>query len=98
MTDSVLRAWNRLMAVFRRVPIDNDLDAEIAAHLEAATEENLRQGMALEEARRRALVRFGGIAQAREQHREARGLPALDVYLHCGPGAGPGSRRERCGI
>jgi predicted permease len=81
MTDSVLRAWNRLLAVFRRGPIDIDLDAEIAAHLEAATEENLRQGMALEEARRRALVRFGGIAQAREQHREARGLPALDVLF-----------------
>ena len=34
-----------------------------------------------EEARRRALVRFGGTKQAREQHREARGLPALDSLL-----------------
>ena len=28
-----------------------------------------------------ALVRFGGVAQSKEQHREARGLPVLDVLL-----------------
>jgi hypothetical protein len=26
-------------------------------------------------------VRFGGVAQSKEQHREARGLPVLDVLL-----------------
>src|SRR5712671_5773726 len=79
MMDSVRRAWNRVLAAFRRAPLDTDMDAEIASHLEAAIEENLRQGMTPEEARRRALVRFGGVARAMEQHREARGLPALDI-------------------
>jgi hypothetical protein len=79
MRDSVRRALDRVLALFRRAPLDTDLEAETASHLEAAIEENLRQGVALEEARRRALVRFGGVARAMEQHREARGLPALDT-------------------
>jgi predicted permease len=37
--------------------------------------------MGPEEARRQALVRFGGVARAVEEHRESRGLPALDVLL-----------------
>jgi len=35
--------------------------------------------MSREEARRRALVRFGGVEQALEQHRESRTLPWVDV-------------------
>ena len=79
MIDAFRRTWNRVLAMFRRDRLDTDLDAEIASHVEAATEENLRLGMGLEEARRRALVRFGSVSRAMEQHREARGLPALDV-------------------
>ena len=44
-------------------------------------EENMRRGMSPEEARRQALMRFGGVQQAKEQQREARGLPWLDVLL-----------------
>ena len=79
MTDSLRQALNRLRAFFRKRPWDSELDAEMAAHLELAIEENLRLGMPPEEARRQALVRFGGVEQAREQHREARGLPSLDT-------------------
>jgi predicted permease len=60
---------------------DSELDAEVAEHLELAVEENMRRGLSAEEARRQALVRFGGVAQAKEQQREARGLPWLDVLL-----------------
>ena len=60
---------------------DTELDAEIASNLEFAVEENIKGGMAADEARRRALVKFGGVAQAKEQHREARGLPWLEVLL-----------------
>jgi hypothetical protein len=44
-----------------------------------ATEENIRRGMTPPEARRQALIRFGGVQQAREQHRGTRGLPFLDT-------------------
>ena len=53
----------------------------MSAHLEMAVEENMRHGMSREEARRVALVQFGGVQQAREQHRESRGLPWLDVLM-----------------
>jgi hypothetical protein len=81
MIDSIRQALNRLRAFFRKERLEKDLDAEMAAHLELAVEENLKRGMKLEEARRQALVRFGGIEQAKERHREARGLPALDMLV-----------------
>ena len=81
MIDSVRRAFNRLLSFFRKEPLDQELNAEMASHLEFAIEENLRQGMSPEEARRQALIRFGGVVQAKEQHRETRGLPVLDVLL-----------------
>jgi predicted permease len=79
---SALReALERVRSFFQQSQRDSDLDAEMAAHLELATEENLRQGMSADEARRQAMVRFGGVAQAREKHDEARGLPWLDVLM-----------------
>lgn len=80
MTDRLRAAWNRLLAMFRSAPLDADLETEIAAHLEAATAENLRRGLSREEARRQALVRFGRVAGAMEEHRDARGLPALEAF------------------
>ena len=81
MIDSVRRALNRLRSFFRKEPLDRELNAELASHLEFAIEDNLRKGMSADEARRQALIRFGGVAQAREQHRETRGLPTLDILL-----------------
>ena len=81
MIDSVRQAFHRLRSFFHKTPLDRELNAEMASHLEFAIEENLRSGMSPEEARRQALVRFGGVQQAKEQHREARGLPALDIFL-----------------
>lgn len=65
----------------RRRERDEDLEAEIATHLEYSMEEYLRQGMSVEEARRRALVELGGIEQAKELHRDSRGLPFLDTLF-----------------
>ena len=74
-------AFNRILSFFHKPQRDSDLDAEMQSHIELAVEENIRQGMSPEEARRRALVRFGGVQQAKEQQREARGLPWLDILL-----------------
>ena len=81
MSDRLRQLLHRLRSFFRGAHDDRDLDAEMAAHLDLATEENLRQGMPAEEARRQALIRFGGPQQAKEQHREARGLPFLETLL-----------------
>jgi predicted permease len=79
MIDTLRQALHRLHSFFRKAPMDHDIGAETATHLEFAIEENLRRGMSTEEARRQALIRFGGVQQAKELHREARGLPALDI-------------------
>jgi hypothetical protein len=59
--------------------LDEELNQEIALHLEMAVEENIRHGMSPEQARRQALIRFGGVQQSLELHRESRGLPWLEV-------------------
>ncbi len=71
----------RFRSFFRKRELDRDLESEMAADLELAVEENVRRGMPLEEARRHALIRIGGMESARELHREARGLPFLDTLL-----------------
>src|SRR5262245_8926748 len=72
---------HRIHSFFRRIQLDRDLDAEISAHLQLAIEENLHRGLSPDEARRQALLRFGGLQQAKEQHREACGLPFLETLL-----------------
>src|SRR4029077_8593288 len=42
---------------------ERELDEELAFHIEKETEENVRRGMPPDEARRAALVRFGGVAK-----------------------------------
>ena len=71
----------RILSLFRGEQMDKELDAEMAAHLELAAEENVRNGMSAEEARRAALTHFGGTQQAKEQHRDTRGIAALEVLL-----------------
>ena len=79
MSYSLREAFNRVRSFFRSDQLDHEVNEEMASHLEMAVEENLRRGMPAEEARRQALVRFGGVQQALEQHRESRSLPWVDV-------------------
>ena len=58
----------RLRSFFKKQQQDAELDVEVAEHLELAVEENMRHGMSAEEARRQALIRFGGVPQAKEQN------------------------------
>ncbi len=81
MTALLRDAAARVRAFFRKRDLDGDFEAEIDSHLQMAVDENVRRGMAPDEARRKALIRFGGGAMARELHRDARGLPALDNLL-----------------
>lgn len=73
--ESLRTLLSRLLALFHRNRLDRDLDEELSAHIELATEENLRQGMPPEQARTSALRAFGGVTQARERYRSQRGLP-----------------------
>jgi predicted permease len=81
MIDTLRQSLQRFLSFFRRAQLDHDLDAEMSAHLEMAVEENVKNGMSADEARRQALIQFGGTQQASERHRDARGLPFLDVLF-----------------
>ena len=68
----------RLRAFFRGGDLDRDFSEEINAHLEMATEENVRRGMTPLEARRQAALRLGAATSLHSQHRDARGFRFLD--------------------
>src|SRR5713226_6872395 len=72
---------HRLAAIFRRRRLEEDLDAELRAHLEMAVELNLRKGMTAADARREALRGFGGVEQIKEIYRDQRGLPMIETTL-----------------
>ena len=78
MSGGVRQFVLRLRSLFQREKLDSELHAEMTTHLELATEENIQKGMSPEEARRQALLRFGGVEQSKEEQRESRTLPTLD--------------------
>src|SRR5215469_8866931 len=71
----------RLWASFARRALDAELEAELQANLQLAIDEYVERGMSPVQARRRAMIDFGGVQQAREKHREARGLMHIDILL-----------------
>lgn len=71
----------RLRSLFRRRRVEQDLDDELAFHLERQTEENIARGLAPEEARRAARRALHGLTQHKEQCRDARGVNAIDNTL-----------------
>jgi predicted permease len=75
------RMRQRVWAFFAKRALDAELEAELEAHLQLAIDEYVERGMTPAEARRQALIRFGGVEQAREKHREARGLMHFDILL-----------------
>jgi putative ABC transport system permease protein len=60
----------RLRSLGRRRELENRLDDEIRFHVEQQIEKNRRAGMPPDEARRQALIRFGGVEQVRERTRD----------------------------
>ena len=68
----------RLRALLYERKIENELDEELRFHLEREIEHHLRQGMSPEKARRTALTSFGGLEQAKERCRDARGVRLIE--------------------
>jgi putative ABC transport system permease protein len=78
MTETVRRFIARFRETFRRGRIANELRDELAAHLEMEIEHNIARGMTADEARRVALIAFGGVDRFREEANDARGFIALE--------------------
>ncbi|MEX2570185.1 MAG: ABC transporter permease, partial [Gemmatimonadota bacterium] len=69
--------WARLRLLQRR-EAEERMDEEIRFHLDMETEKNLRGGMTPGEARRQAVLAFGGVEAQKEAVREGRSLAWLD--------------------
>src|SRR5262245_42054073 len=67
-----------LRALLRRTQVERELDEELRYHLEQQTEQNIRLGMNPEEAQCAARKAFGGLEQAKERSRDARGVRWLE--------------------
>src|SRR5260370_7129242 len=76
---AMVRTWiSGIRGTLVRRRMDVEFAGEIETHLALLEDELVRRGMPRELARREARRQFGGVAQAQELHREARGLVHLE--------------------
>ncbi len=68
----------KLRSLFIRRTVEHELDEEMRFHLGKRIEENIATGMEYGDARTQALRDFGGMAQVKEECRDARGLNLVE--------------------
>jgi predicted permease len=83
----------RLRQLLRRAAAEERMDEEFRFHIEMEVEKNVRDGMSPAEARRRALIAFGGIESHKEHMRSGRRLSVLEELLRDARYAGRSLRR-----
>jgi putative ABC transport system permease protein len=66
----IYEVWRRIRLLGGRSALDSGLDEEIRFHIEQQTEKNRRAGMGPEDARRQAMVTFGGVERVKEDTRD----------------------------
>jgi predicted permease len=71
----------RLRGLFGPRRHESDFDAELESHVAIHTDEGIRAGLSMAEARRQALIHLGGAEQTKQAHRERRTLPWLESLL-----------------
>jgi putative ABC transport system permease protein len=77
-----VRAWFiRITGIFNKSKRDRELSAELESHLQLHIDDNLRAGMSPQEARRRAIIKLGGIESTKEIYRERRSIPVIETLL-----------------
>jgi putative ABC transport system permease protein len=72
---------NRLRNFFHKDAVERETDQELHFHLDRQIAEYAAAGMSHEEARRAAILEFGGVEQFKEQCREARGVNHIELLL-----------------
>ena len=68
----------RLIGLVSRERRERAFDDELDSHLQMHIDDNLRAGMSAEEARRRALLKLGGVESTRQAYRERSSVPLLE--------------------
>jgi predicted permease len=78
---TIRRFLSRLIGSFTGRLQKADLAEEMETHIQMQIHDNIRGGMSPEEARRAAQLKFGGMELAKENFRDQRGLPQLDLLF-----------------
>jgi predicted permease len=71
----------RLAGVLGSSRRERELARELDSHIQLHTDDNIRAGMAPDEARRQAIIRLGGVEQTKERYRDRAGLPWLEMAI-----------------
>src|SRR6478609_6999087 len=71
----------RVRSLFRRETVEAELEEELRDHLARRTEEGIGDGLAVEDARRAALLELGGIEQRKEECRDMRRVRWLEEFF-----------------
>jgi putative ABC transport system permease protein len=66
----MIDGWNWIRSIGRRRSLESGLDEEMRFHIDEQAAKYRRAGMPAEEARRQALVRFGGVERIKEHTRD----------------------------
>jgi len=83
MTNWTHRLARRLRALIHRDSLDRDVDDEMRLHIEMEANELARvHGIPVDEARRRAVIAFGGVDRFAEEHRDARGVRLVEEIAY----------------
>ena len=70
----------RVQVFLRPRSFDRDFDQELNSHLEMLAADHRRRGLSPDDALRAARLGLGGLAQLRDAHRDARGIPWLSDF------------------
>jgi putative ABC transport system permease protein len=68
-------------SLFRKHDLDAQLDSELRFHIETLVDENIAAGMAPQEARRQAMLEFGGHQQIKEDLRDVHRVSVIESTL-----------------
>src|SRR5579863_2214495 len=71
----------RVRSLFRRERMEEELDDELRFHFEQAITKGIRTGLSRDEAVRQARILIGGMAQVKEECRDARGVRLMEILM-----------------
>ena len=79
--ENLLRIWRRLLFLFRRNQMDQDLREEMQFHLEMKAHEKRQAGMGEKEGQQAASREFGNALLLKEVSRDMWGFRSIETFL-----------------
>src|ERR1051325_7250188 len=75
------RTWQQLLGALGLRNADREMSEELESHVHLMADEDIRRGVARDEAYRRARIKFGNLESMKERYRDQRGLPLIETVV-----------------